>query len=125
REQKITTLHFVPSMLSVFLDHAFPDSDHCMKRVFCSGEALPARSVLRFHQQFANVELHNLYGPTEAAIDVSAWNCSLKEMSGLGEAITEKSIIPIGKPIDNIRLYILDVHGQPTPVGVAGELYIA
>ncbi|MDE9448409.1 AMP-binding protein, partial [Xenorhabdus bovienii] len=68
---------------------------------------------------------HNLYGPTEAAIDVSAWNCSLKEMSGLGEAITEKSIIPIGKPIDNIQLYILDVHGQPTPVGVAGELYIA
>ncbi|PHM46204.1 Amino acid adenylation [Xenorhabdus mauleonii] len=129
REQKITTLHFVPSMLSVFLAHASLGAEHCMKRVFCSGEALPARSVQRFHEQFANVELHNLYGPTEAAIDVSAWNCSLKAMEetagGIAEAGIGKSIIPIGKPIDNIQLYILDAYGQPLPVGTVGELHIA
>ncbi|REF28317.1 amino acid adenylation domain-containing protein [Xenorhabdus cabanillasii] len=129
REQKITTLHFVPSMLSVFLEHASLGIHHCMKRVFCSGEALPVRSVQRFHEQFAHVELHNLYGPTEAAIDVSAWDCSLQAMGqptgGIAERNIGKNIIPIGKPIDNIQLYILDSYGQPTPVGTVGELHIA
>ncbi|MBI6547452.1 non-ribosomal peptide synthetase [Xenorhabdus lircayensis] len=121
REQQITILHFVPSMLSVFLDHASSAVGTCMRQVFCSGEALPARSVQRFHERFANVELHNLYGPTEAAIDVSAWNCSL----GKAGDLTGQSVIPIGKPIDNIQLYILDAYGQPPPVGVVGELHIA
>ncbi|MDX7986039.1 amino acid adenylation domain-containing protein [Xenorhabdus sp. 12] len=129
REQKITTLHFVPSMLAVFLEHASLGADHCMKRVFCSGEALPARSVQRFHERFANVELHNLYGPTEAAIDVSAWDCSLQAMGeptdGVAETSIGKNIIPIGKPIDNIQLYILDPYGQPVPAGTVGELHIA
>ncbi|PHM27328.1 non-ribosomal peptide synthetase [Xenorhabdus budapestensis] len=120
-QRKITTLHFVPSMLSIFLEHAAPEIGACVRRVFCSGEALPARSLLRFHERFADVELHNLYGPTEAAIDVTAWHCRLGKIKDL----TEKSVIPIGKPIDNIQLYILDDYGQPTSVGVAGELYIA
>ncbi|WP_387464164.1 amino acid adenylation domain-containing protein [Photorhabdus sp. RM323S] len=116
RKHRITTLHFVPSMLSVFLDQASPEVGACLQRVFCSGEALPARSVHRFRERFANVELHNLYGPTEAAIDVTAWNCGLAKTGG---------VIPIGRPIDNIQLYILDAYSQPCPVGVAGELHIA
>ncbi|BET96840.1 amino acid adenylation domain-containing protein [Xenorhabdus taiwanensis] len=122
-QRNITTLHFVPSMLAVFLQHAQPDVAASLRQVFCSGEALPAHSVLRFHQQLSGVALHNLYGPTEAAIDVTAWNCSLRE--GSAENLNEKSVIPIGKPIDNIRLYILDNYMQPTAVGVAGELHIA
>ncbi|MDE9533067.1 AMP-binding protein, partial [Xenorhabdus bovienii] len=121
QEHRITTLHFVPSMLSAFLDQAPPEVGDCLQRVFCSGEALPARSVHRFRERFAKVELHNLYGPTEAAIDVTAWNCCLDETDGL----IPENVIPIGKPIDNIQLYILDADGQPCPVGVAGELHIA
>ncbi|OTA15279.1 Amino acid adenylation [Xenorhabdus vietnamensis] len=120
-QRKITTLHFVPSMLSIFLEHASSEVGVCIRRVFCSGEALPARSVLRFHERFADAELHNLYGPTEAAIDVTAWDCSPRKAGDL----TEKSVIPIGKPIDNIQLYILDAYGHPTSAGVVGELYIS
>ncbi|MDC9589596.1 amino acid adenylation domain-containing protein [Xenorhabdus sp. XENO-10] len=120
-QRKITTLHFVPSMLSIFLEYASPDVGASIRQMFCSGEALSARSVLRFHERFADVELHNLYGPTEAAIDVTAWDCSLGKVGNL----TEKSVIPIGKPIDNIQLYILDTYGQPTSIGVVGELYIS
>ncbi|WP_047236865.1 non-ribosomal peptide synthetase [Chromobacterium subtsugae] len=114
RKRGITTLHFVPSMLSVFLDQA-PDAGGSLRRVFCSGEALPAHSVRRFLERFPGVELHNQYGPTEAAIDVCAWDC---------RQVGDDDVIPIGKPIDNIRLHILDVYGQPCPVGVAGELHI-
>ncbi|OHX11610.1 non-ribosomal peptide synthetase [Chromobacterium sphagni] len=112
----VTTLHFVPSMLSAFLEQAEPAACGSLRRVFCSGEALPAHSVRRFRERFADVELHNLYGPTEAAIDVTAWDC---RQYAAGDAI------PIGRPIDNIRIHILDAHGEPCPVGVAGELHIA
>ena len=115
REHGITTLHFVPSMLSSFLEQASQKVSENLRRVFCSGEALPARSVRWFRDRFPTVELHNLYGPTEAAVDVTAWDC--RKETG--------DTIPIGRPIDNIRLYILDSHGQPVPVGVAGELHIA
>ena len=108
----VTTLHFVPSMLDVFLAHgeALPDR---LKRVLCSGEALPGSLVRRFHAQLPSVELHNLYGPTEAAVDVSAWHCA-----------TAPDNTPIGKPIANTTLYVLDGLGQPVPQGVAGELFI-
>ncbi|WLQ16387.1 amino acid adenylation domain-containing protein [Hahella aquimaris] len=114
--RRITTLHFVPSMLTPFLDQASAGVSDCLRRVLCSGEALPAHSVRRFRERFDGVGLYNLYGPTEAAIDVSVWDCRQNEAT---------AVIPIGRPIDNIRLYILDVHGQPCPVGVAGELHIA
>ncbi|WP_434627420.1 amino acid adenylation domain-containing protein [Chromobacterium sp. CV08] len=116
RTSGVTTLHFVPSMLSVFLDQADDGAGAGLRRVFCSGEALPAHSVRRFLERFPEVELHNLYGPTEAAIDVSAWDCRQAGDDG---------VIPIGRPIDNIRLYILDAYGLPCPAGVAGELHIA
>jgi amino acid adenylation domain-containing protein len=112
----ITTLHFVPSMLSAFLDHGTLPAQTSLRQVFCSGEALPAASVRRFFERFDQVELHNLYGPTEAAIDVTAWDCRHSAPAG---------VVPIGYPIDNIRIHILDPWGEPCPVGVAGELHIA
>lgn len=116
-EQRVTTLHFVPSMLSVFIDA--PGAANCttLKRVICSGEALSADLVARFWQTFrSGTELHNLYGPTEASVDVSYWPC-LKACA--------ETAIPIGKPIANIKLYLLDSEFNPVPPGSSGELHIA
>ncbi|SNY23214.1 arthrofactin-type cyclic lipopeptide synthetase C [Pseudomonas sp. LAMO17WK12:I6] len=115
--EHITTLHFVPSMLDVFLAHA--DTARCssLRQVMCSGEALPGSVVRRFKQQLPDSELHNLYGPTEAAVDVTAWNCA-------GPLESTPDNTPIGKPIANTRMYILDAQQQPVPHGVVGELYI-
>ncbi|MGY2288177.1 AMP-binding protein, partial [Pseudomonas gingeri] len=102
--QNITTLHFVPSMLDVFLAHG--DTGRCagVKRVMCSGEALPGSVVRRFKTQLPKTELHNLYGPTEAAVDVTAWNCA-------GPLEQTPDNTPIGKPIANTRMYLLDGQG--------------
>lgn len=112
---RITTMHFVPSMLQVFLEQAEVGKCSSLVRVLCSGEALPATLVRRFQQWMPAVELHNLYGPTEAAVDVTAWACPVK---------FQRAVVPIGRPIANTRIYILDGRRQPVPVGVAGELYI-
>ncbi|MGG4656962.1 amino acid adenylation domain-containing protein [Pseudomonas vlassakiae] len=149
QNESITTLHFVPSMLDVYLSSAASTSPvgagmpantgeagtihrvdffagtsdrrtaaptgtvYALRRVLCSGEALPGSLARRFHAQLPTVELHNLYGPTEAAVDVSAWRC-----------LTAPDNTPIGKPIANTTLYVLDGQGQPVPQGVAGELFI-
>jgi len=113
--QQVTTLHFVPSMLQLFLRHGDMAQCHCLRRVMCSGEALPLAAVQRFHQQLPQAELHNLYGPTEAAVDVSYWHCSRHDKRG---------VVPIGKPVANTQLHILDAHLQPLPPGVSGELHI-
>ncbi|WP_425274976.1 amino acid adenylation domain-containing protein [Pseudomonas corrugata] len=113
--QGITTLHFVPSMLDVFLAHGEAGECEGLRQVMCSGEALPGHLVRRFKAQLPQTALHNLYGPTEAAVDVTAWDCSGAE--------TPDST-PIGKPIANTRIYLLDAHQQPVPMGVAGEIYI-
>ncbi len=113
-EQRITTLHFVPSMLQVFLEESGLESCASLKRVVCSGEALPFELQERFFASL-NAELHNLYGPTEAAVDVTFWEC--KRDSGL-------RTVPIGQPIANTQIYLLDRRLQPVPIGVAGELYI-
>ncbi|RZM27139.1 MAG: amino acid adenylation domain-containing protein, partial [Pedobacter sp.] len=114
--EKITMLHFVPSMLSAFLTEFQEGECPGLKRVLCSGEALsPAQAVL-FKQKLASSELHNLYGPTEAAIDVTYWSMPTK--------VEDVSIVPIGKPISNVLVYIVDKAGQLLPIGVAGELWI-
>ncbi|MHB8519306.1 MAG: amino acid adenylation domain-containing protein [Limisphaerales bacterium] len=114
-EQQITTLHFVPSMLEAFLD-APGVEDRCtsLRRVICSGEALPLETQEHFFARL-NCPLHNLYGPTEASIDVTAWTC---------ERDTPRAIVPIGRPIANTQIFILDQHLQPVAVGVPGELHI-
>nr|WP_318654561.1 non-ribosomal peptide synthetase [Pseudomonas sp. MWU13-2100] len=116
REQNITTLHFVPSMLDLFLAHG-EAGDSGLLRVMCSGEALPGHLVRRFKQQLPEVGLFNLYGPTEAAVDVTAWDCA-------GPLDETPDNTPIGKPVANTRIYLLDASRQPVPLGVAGELYI-
>jgi amino acid adenylation domain-containing protein len=114
QEQGVTMLHFVPSMLQAFLDDAESRQCRGLRRVICSGEALPYELKERF-QSTLPAELHNLYGPTEAAVDVSYWDCR-REL--------ERRVVPIGRPISNTRLYVLDRRMEPVPVGVAGELYI-
>ncbi|MCV3214044.1 amino acid adenylation domain-containing protein, partial [Plectonema radiosum NIES-515] len=112
--QQITTIHFVPSMLQVFLLEANFENCSCLKRVFCSGEALQFELTQRFFTKL-ECELHNLYGPTEAAIDVSFWPCLPQG---------NLQIVPIGRPISNTQIYILDQDIKPVPIGVPGELYI-
>ncbi|MFD7668846.1 amino acid adenylation domain-containing protein [Streptomyces sp. NPDC059788] len=115
REQAVTTCHFVPSMLQVFL--AEPDAANCtgLRRVFCSGEALPREAAREFARALPGVELHNLYGPTEAAVDVTYHACA---PDGEGP-------VPIGAPVWNTRLYVLDAALRPCPPGVPGELFLA
>lgn len=112
----VTTLHFVPSMLRVFLDSGDPRACRAVRQVICSGEALSFELQERFFARLPGVALYNLYGPTEAAVDVSAWACRPGDPAG---------IVPIGTPIANIQLYVLDAHLAPVPVGVPGQLYIA
>jgi amino acid adenylation domain-containing protein len=113
-DEQITTLHFVPSMLSIFLETEGLERCHGLRRVFASGEALPFDLQQRFFEKL-KVELHNLYGPTEAAVDVTYWAC---------QPDSKEPVVPIGKPIANIQIYILDATLQPVPIGVAGELHI-
>ncbi len=118
-EQGVTTCHFVPPMLSAFLDEkGLPERCRTLRRVVCSGEALPFDLQERFFGVFTDpgVALHNLYGPTEAAVDVTFWECR-RESGG-------ERIVPIGRPVANTQIYVLDKRGQPVPVGVPGELYI-
>ncbi|MEN4140718.1 amino acid adenylation domain-containing protein [Serratia marcescens] len=112
----VTTLHFVPSMLQSFLADG-QAATRCgqVVRVMCSGEALPATLVAEFYRRLPQAELHNLYGPTEAAVDVTAWHCSRE---------ADRVSVPIGRPIANTRIYLLDERGQPVPLGAVGELYI-
>ncbi|MGI0116230.1 amino acid adenylation domain-containing protein [Zooshikella sp. RANM57] len=116
QQQSIHVMHFVPSMLQAFLD--CPDAHKCpsLQKVMCSGEALPREAITQFYQCLPQATLHNLYGPTEAAVDVTYWDCPQQQNT---------SSVPIGKPIWNTRLYVLDRQLQPTPIGVKGELYIA
>ncbi|MCF6442787.1 non-ribosomal peptide synthase/polyketide synthase [Pseudoalteromonas luteoviolacea] len=116
RDTGVTKLHFVPSMLHSML--TLGDMQKCpsLAQVFCSGEALPPELVTLFQNKGIKAELHNLYGPTEAAIDVTYWDCA-----GYDENMTS---IPIGHPIQNTQLYVLDAQLQLLPAGAPGELYI-
>ena len=121
-QYKVTILHFVPSMLSAFLgfleSYNSPVQITSLKRVFTSGEALTSQLVNRFNAAVGAVSgarLYNLYGPTEATIDVSSYNCPIEP---------NQRLVPIGRPIDNIHLYIMDRHMNLQPIGVPGELCI-
>ena len=111
----ISVMHFVPSMLHVFLQTLEKNNTDSLRLVITSGEALSYSVKEKCLALLPQAQLDNLYGPTEAAIDVTYWNCREKLSS---------AIVPIGKPIDNIKLYILDNHRQLVPVGIFGELYI-
>jgi acyl-CoA synthetase (AMP-forming)/AMP-acid ligase II len=112
--EQITTVHFVPSMLQMFLSGENVERCNSLRRVLCSGEALPYSLQERFFERL-QADLHNLYGPTEAAVDVTYWQC---------RADDARRIVPIGRPVANTQMYVLDEAQQPVPVGVVGELYI-
>jgi amino acid adenylation domain-containing protein len=114
QRERITTLHFVPSMLQIFLEAKGVENCASLRRVICSGEALSVDVQKRFFER-SKAELHNLYGPTEAAVDVTSWKCT---------ADWDGSTVPIGRPIANMKIHILDRNFQPVPIGVAGELHI-
>ncbi|HHP7009862.1 TPA: non-ribosomal peptide synthase/polyketide synthase [Pseudomonas aeruginosa] len=111
----VDTLHFVPSMLQAFLQDEDVASCTSLKRIVCSGEALPADAQQQVFAKLPQAGLYNLYGPTEAAIDVTHWSCVEEG----------KDAVPIGRPIANLACYILDGNLEPVPVGVLGELYLA
>ncbi|GGN98839.1 enterobactin synthase subunit F [Actinoplanes lobatus] len=115
-DEKVTTCHFVPSMLRVFLaEPSAADTAGTLRRVICSGEELPEDLARIFHR-VVGCELHNLYGPTEASVDVTYWPCSPQDPPGP---------VPIGRPVWNTRIHLLDAGGRPVPPGVPGELHIA
>ena len=111
----VTTLHFVPSMLAIFVAEDEATKCQSLRRVIASGEALGAELRDRFHERL-DAELHNLYGPTEAAIDVTWWPCPADE---------SRRIVPIGRPIANLRTHVMERSFCEAPVGVAGELGLA
>lgn len=113
-QHRVTILKLVPALLQMLIaDDAFA-SCHSLRHVFCGGETLPASLQRQFFSRL-NASLHNLYGPTETTIDVTAWTC-LRE--------SQSHLVPIGRPIANTRIYLLDAHLRPVPIGVPGELYI-
>ncbi|WP_336826955.1 amino acid adenylation domain-containing protein [Pseudomonas paracarnis] len=111
---QVTTLHFVPSMLHAFLQDSQVASCQGLRRIICSGEALPVGVQQHVFAELPNTGLFNLYGPTEAAIDVTHWTC----------VDEHRDSVPIGRPISNLRTYVLDAQLQPVAVGIAGELYL-
>ncbi|CAO3437839.1 amino acid adenylation domain-containing protein [Azospirillum doebereinerae] len=119
---RVTTMHFVPSMLAIFTatvtEQFGPDAPVCasLSRVFCSGEALGKTLARDFSGRF-EAELHNLYGPTEAAVDVT-------HAPAFGDLSQGGAGVPIGRPVWNTQLRILDHALRPVPIGVGGELYL-
>ncbi len=113
-EQKVTHVDFVPSMLQVFLEEDGLEVCTSLKVITCAGEALTPELCERFYAR-TSATMYNLYGPTEASLAVTYWVC---ERDGKGR------VIPIGRPMDNVRIYILDRQLRPVPIGVPGELYI-
>jgi len=113
RKEQISICHFVPSMLRFFLNQTHVNQCHSLCHVFVSGEALDFDLMTKFKNKLS-AKLHNLYGPTEAAVDVTFWKCEERE---------DKKV-PIGRPISNIQIYILDPELRQIPIGETGELYI-
>ncbi len=114
REQRITTAHFGPAMLQAFLDEPAVAQCESLRRVFCGGEPLPVALAEQFFSRL-RAELYHQYGPTEACVDATVWSC----LPGEGRAV-----VPIGRPIANTQIYIVDGQLEPVPIGVPGELCI-
>jgi len=114
QSEGVTTMHFVPPMLRLFVEEPTFRDCASLRRVVCSGEALPVEFQKRFFAA-SKAELHNLYGPTEASVDVTFWAC---------ERETDSHTVPIGRPVANTQIHLLDRRLQPVPAGVPAELFI-
>ena len=112
-KEQVSTIHFVPSMLEIFLLGIREGSCKNLRRVLCSGEELFPHQLALFGEKLGHVGLFNLYGPTEAAIDVTCWPAPLNAKK-----------VYIGKPVANTSIYILDQDQEPCAIGEEGELFI-
>ncbi|MEE1751002.1 amino acid adenylation domain-containing protein, partial [Streptomyces sp. SP18CS02] len=121
QRHSITTAHFVPSMLEAFLGATDITGCHSLRRVICSGEALPTALAERLTAVSA-AEVHNLYGPTEAAVDVTGHRFA---PAGSGTGAATAVTVPIGRPVWNTGVHVLDAALRPVPPGVPGELYLS
>ncbi|UNB65885.1 non-ribosomal peptide synthetase [Pseudomonas syringae pv. helianthi] len=110
----VTTLHFVPPLLQLFIDEPLAQRCASLRRLFSGGEALPGELRNRVLEQLPGVQLHNRYGPTETAINVTHWQCR----------VTDGLRSPIGRPLGNVLCRVLDSELNLLPRGVAGELCI-
>ncbi|MFD0588381.1 amino acid adenylation domain-containing protein [Paenibacillus sp. GCM10027627] len=120
QRERVTVMHFVPSMLSAFTGYLNSAGERfkltSLKQVFTSGEALKTEQVSAFYRHVPEAKLSNLYGPTEATVDVTFYDCRPGE---------ERTAVPIGKPIANTGMYVVDAERRMQPIGVAGELCIS
>ncbi len=114
RGERISIFHCVPSVLQLLVDEPAFDDSLALRAVMCGGEALPTQLVARF-QRRSKAKLYNVYGPTETIINSTYWLC---------EGASSRTSSPIGRPIPNARIYILDSALRPVPIGVAGQLHI-
>jgi amino acid adenylation domain-containing protein len=112
---QVTTIQVVPSLLGALLEHPDLERAGSLRRILCGGEPLPLELRDACFTRLPRVELYNLYGPTETTIDATCWRC---------EPDDPRPSAPIGRPIANSRIYVLDEHLRPAPVGVPGEIYI-
>ncbi|MFL0028085.1 amino acid adenylation domain-containing protein [Streptomyces sp. NBUL23] len=117
REHRVTTVHFVPSMLAAFTGTAAPADCATLRRVLASGETLTPAAAAGLLRLAPGAELHNLYGPTEAAVDVTAHPVTAADIAS--------GRLPIGRPVWNTTTLVLDARLRPAPPGAAGELYLA
>lgn len=115
-QEGVTVVHFVPTMLRLFMEAIGSSPPKSLRLIFCSGEALPLDLMRQTLSTWPGADLHNLYGPTECAVDVTHWDC---------RAHAESPLVLIGAPVANTRIYILDANFQPTPPGEVGEIFIA
>jgi amino acid adenylation domain-containing protein len=114
-EQRITVVQFVPSMLGLCLGDRASAGNESVRLVAVGGEQLGSALVQRFFERFeASVDLRNVYGPTEACINATSWRCT-----------ADDPVVPIGQPVANTRVHVLDAALRPVPIGAAGELCIA
>ena len=114
-QHEATVVYLVPSLLTHFLEERKVDEISSLRYVICGGESLPHEAVERFHDRLPNVELHHSYGPTETSIAASETTCRTDYA---------RRVTPIGRPLANVQLYVLDGSMEPVPIGVRGELYI-
>ncbi len=113
-EKEITAAHFSSAALGGFCERPEVAYIRSLHHVFCGGEALQIKAAKQFFSRF-KAALHHQYGPTEATVDAAVYECNPDD---------ERASVPIGRPIGNTRIYILDPRLQPVPIGVAGELHI-
>ncbi|MFJ2485384.1 amino acid adenylation domain-containing protein [Pseudomonas sp. NPDC087639] len=117
REQQVTVVKFVPALLQHFIEQDDVEECTSLTDVLNGGGELSATLARQVRERLPWVRLHNVYGPTESTVDSTGWTLE-------PHMPVPDSVVPIGKALANTRLYVLDAHDQPVPLGVCGQLHI-